>query len=92
MDEIINISDNFKVNISGVTEIGEIVERKKDNSMFCFTIGFIDDSSRNIYLHYDAGNRDRIKKQIEKLHLHIISFFGKNESSRESLTEIRIKR
>jgi len=29
MSEIINISDNFKINISEVSEIGKIIELKK---------------------------------------------------------------
>jgi len=71
MSEIINISDNFKINISEVSEIGKIIELKKNSPMFSFTIGFKNGSFRNVCLHYNEDNKTLIKQKAKKLHRKI---------------------
>ena len=71
MSKIINISDNFIIDLCEVSQIGKMIEMKENSPMFCFTIGFIGGSYRNVCLHYNADNKTIIKQQAKKLHRKI---------------------
>ena len=67
------VSDNFEIDISEVSEIGEIANLNinRNSPMFCFIIGFKNGTFRNLCLHYSESNRDQIKRKAEKLHREI---------------------
>ncbi len=75
--QIINISDNFEVNISTISEIGKIIDLSTNNPMFSFILEFKNGSYRNICLHYDSKNRTIINQKVKALHKEIKFYLEK---------------